>query len=498
MSQTAAPQKAGGRVLPTLNQDGTRRWIRPKPAYGKWWRRRQIVAYALMAIFFLTPHLRIFGKPVFLMDLPRRQFTLMGYTFLPTDTLLFMFTLAAGVVGIFLVTALWGRAWCGWACPQTVYLEFLFRPIERWFDGGYTGSRNLDKKGAWFTPRRMAKYATYLVLSVFVAHTFLAFFVGTDQLYSWVLSSPAAHPTAFIFVVVFTGIIWFNFTYFREQTCLIVCPYGRWQAAMIDRQSTIVAYDYMRGEPRAYATKDRSADAGDCIDCGACVQTCPTGIDIRNGLQMECVHCTQCIDACDDIMIRIGKPTGLIRYSSQDEIAGAPRQLLRMRTVLYPVILAVLVGGLSLALAFKQPADLTVLRGLDGPFATESDGRISNQIRVKLTNRRSEAMAYTMTVNGLAESGLPPTAVTVVAPENPLRVDGGATRTTSLFILLPAEAFTNGERWITLSVSDQLGYHEQVRYRLLGPADAAAAAGGTGAPGAAGASGAADSSGAPQ
>ncbi len=160
MSTTAAPPGLGRRVLPTLNEDGTRRWIRPKPSHGKWWRRRQVVAYFLMAIFFAAPHLRLFGKPVFLMDLPRREFTLMGYTFLPTDTLLFMFSLGSLVIGIFLVTALWGRAWCGWACPQTVYLEYLFRPIGRWFDGGYTQSRALDKQGAWFTPRRLGKYIT--------------------------------------------------------------------------------------------------------------------------------------------------------------------------------------------------------------------------------------------------------------------------------------------------------------------------------------------------
>lgn len=422
-----------------------------------------------MAIFFAAPHIRLFGKPVFLMDLPRREFTLMGYTFLPTDTLLFMFTMASGVIGIFLITALWGRAWCGWACPQTVYLEFLFRPIGRWFDGGYTQSRALDKQGAWFTPRRLGKYITFFLLALFVSHTLLAFFVGTDQLYSWMVHSPAAHPSAFFFVVVFTGIVWFNFTYFREQTCLIVCPYGRWQSALIDRQSVIVAYDYNRGEPRAHATRTRDPNAGDCIDCGACVQTCPTGIDIRNGLQMECVHCTQCIDACDDIMVKIGKPTGLIRYSSQDAIAGKPRHLLRLRTVLYPAVLAILLGGLGTAMYLKEPADLTVLRGLDAPFATEADGRISNQIRVKVTNRRGADMAYSIVLDGLATTGVAPQEITVIAPENPLRVKSGDTRTTSVFVLLPARAFTNGERFITITVSDQQGYHESVKYRLLGP-----------------------------
>ncbi|MFN8980096.1 MAG: cytochrome c oxidase accessory protein CcoG [Gemmatimonas sp.] len=473
MNTTAAPPGAGRRVLPTLNEDGSRRWIRPKPSHGAWWKRRQVVAYVLMAIFFAAPHIRLFGKPVFLMDLPRREFTLMGYTFLPTDTLLFMFTLGSGVIGIFLVTALWGRAWCGWACPQTVYLEFLFRPIGRWFDGGYTGSRNLDKQGAWFTPRRLGKYVTFFLLALLVSHTMLAFFVGTEQLYSWMLNPPAEHPSAFFFVVLFTGIVWFNFTYFREQTCLIVCPYGRWQSALIDRQSLIVAYDYRRGEPRAHATRTRDPNAGDCIDCGACVQTCPTGIDIRNGLQMECVHCTQCIDACDEIMTKVGKPTGLIRYSSQDEIAGKPRHLLRLRTILYPAVLAILLGGLATAMLRKQPADLTVLRGLDGPFATEADGRISNQIRIKLTNRRGDPMAYTILLDSLVGGDVDTDDVTVVAPENPLTVDAGATRTTSVFVLLPARAFPTGDRMITITVTDERGYRESVPYRLLGPSNGA-------------------------
>ncbi len=428
-----------------------------------------MVAYALMAIFFAIPHLRIGGLPVFLMDLPARKFTLMGYTFLPTDTLLFMFAMGSLVIGIFLTTALFGRAWCGWACPQTVYLEFLFRPIGRWFDGGYTGSRNLDKKGAWFTPRRMAKYTTFFVMSVFVSHTLLAFFVGTENLYHWVLGSPAAHPTAFFLVTLFTGIVWFNFTYFREQTCLIVCPYGRWQAALIDRQSVIVAYDEKRGEPRALGTANRPEGAGDCIECGACVQTCPTGIDIRNGLQMECVHCTQCIDACDDVMTRIGKPKGLIRYSSQDAMAGKPRKLFRLRTVLYPAVLTITLGGLFTALLTKDTADITVLRGLDAPFLEDADGRISNMMRIKIANRGTTNAQYTIVVSGLESAGLQNSDVTIVAPENPLNIAGGATRSTSMFILLPKRAFTNGERNIMLTISDGHSSTQEIPYRLLGP-----------------------------
>ncbi|MCC6243617.1 MAG: cytochrome c oxidase accessory protein CcoG [Gemmatimonadaceae bacterium] len=470
---TSIHPKTSGRVLPTLNEDGTRRWIRPKPSHGKWWDRRRIVAYALMAIFFLAPHIRLFGKPIFLMDLPRRQFTLMGSTFLPTDTLLFMFVLGSIIIGIFLLTAFFGRAWCGWACPHTVYLEFLFRPIGRWFDGGYTGSRNADKRGEWFTPRRIAKYITFFLMALWVSHTFLAFFVGTESLYGWITSPPSQHPTAFFFIVVFTGIVWFNFTYFREQTCLIVCPYGRWQSALIDRQSVIVAYDFNRGEPRAHATATRDPKAGDCIDCGACVQTCPTGIDIRNGLQMECVHCTQCIDACDDVMVKVGKPKGLIRYTSQDALAGKPRKLLRLRTVLYPLVLTILVGGLITTLVTKAPADVTVLRAIDAPFTEEADGRIANQIRLKVANRRDSEQRYTFVFEGIDGPDVDNSLVTIVAPENPMVIAGGETRSTSVFILVPRAAFANGQRNIRILFSDGKGYSETIPYKLLGPSTGA-------------------------
>ena len=426
-----------------------------------------------MLVFFAVPHLRFGGQPLFLMDLPHRTFILMGYTFLPTDTLLLMLVMASGVVGIFLITALFGRAWCGWACPQTVYLEFLFRPIGRWFDGGYTGSRNLDKKRKFFSPRRIAKYITFFLMALFVSNTLLAFFIGTDNLYRWMLSPPSEHPTAFFLVSLFTGIVWFNFTYFREQTCLIVCPYGRWQAALIDRQSVIVAYDEKRGEPRMLGTTNRPADAGDCIACGSCVQTCPTGIDIRNGLQMECVHCTQCIDACDDVMVRVGKPKGLIRYSSQDAMAGMPRKLLRMRTVLYPAILVVMVGGLLVALITKDKADVTLLRGIGAPFSEEADGRIANQIRIKIANRGHDEAEYSIAVSGLTEAGLLSREVVIVAPENPMKIAGGETRSTSMFIVVPRRVFVRGERDITLTVSDGKSVMQQLSWRLLGPSEGA-------------------------
>ncbi len=454
---------AVGRVLPTLNEDGSRRWIRPKPSHGSYLKVRRVVAYGLMLVFFLIPHLRMGGKPLILLDIPRRQFTLFGTTFLPTDTMLLMLLLASIIIAIFLMTALFGRVWCGWACPQTVYMEFLFRPIERLVEGGRSGSLVLDKQRSHFHPRRLLKYAIYAVLAVFLAHTFLAYFVGTEALAQWVRRSPADHPTSF-FVMAGTALAIFgDFAYFREQTCLVACPYGRMQSVLLDRQSLIVAYDPTRGEPRMKG-KARPEGAGDCIDCGACVTTCPTGIDIRDGLQMECIHCTQCADACDEIMTRVNKPKGLIRYSSRELLEGHKRHLIRPRTVLYPLALALFLGAFTYALATRDAADVTVLGGQGEPFTRQADGQIANQLRVKIANRTHDDHDYRIEVVGA-------TGGSAVVPQNPLRVATGQSAETPLFVLLPRSVFHDGEHRVTVRVSDGAGFSTDVPYRLVGPQD---------------------------
>jgi len=454
---------AVGRVLPTLNEDGSRRWIRPKPSHGSYAKVRRVVAYGLMLVFFLIPHLRMGGKPLILLDIPRRQFTLFGTTFLPTDTMLLMLLLASIIIAIFLMTALFGRVWCGWACPQTVYMEFLFRPIERLVEGGRSGSLALDKQRSHFHPRRLLKYAIYVVLAVFLAHTFLAYFVGTEALAQWIRRSPADHPTSFLVMAGTALAIFGDFAYFREQTCLVACPYGRMQSVLLDRQSLIVAYDPTRGEPRMKG-KARPEGAGDCIDCGACVTTCPTGIDIRDGLQMECIHCTQCADACDEIMTRVGKPKGLIRYSSRELLEGHKRHLIRPRTVLYPLALALFLGAFTYALATRDAADVTVLGGQGEPFTRQADGQIANQLRVKIANRTHEDHDYRIEVAGATDGS-------VVVPQNPLRVASGQSAETPLFVLLPRSVFHDGEHRVTVRVSDGAGFSTSVAYRLVGPED---------------------------
>ena len=460
MTAPAAPAAAPHRVLSTLNQDGSRRYLRPKPSAGKFLARRRIVAYVLMLVFFLIPYLRLGGKPLILLDLPHRNFVLFGTTFLPTDTLLFMLLFVSVAIAIFLLTALLGRVWCGWACPQTVYLEFLFRPLERLLEGGRSGTLQLDRKGG-IPSRRLLKYAVYAVLALFLAHTFLAYFVGVEQLAVWVRRSPAEHPTSFLVMAGTAALIFFDFSWFREQTCLVACPYGRLQAVLLDRQSLIVGYDQRRGEPRGKHLKQRTAAAGDCIDCQACVLTCPTGIDIRDGLQMECIHCTQCADACDAIMRRIGKPVGLIRYGSRDGFEGQPRHLLRPRVVLYPLALAVALGVLGFNLATRQDAEVTILRGTD-PFTLQAGGKVVNQIRLKVRNRGAAGQRYSIVLLGADQALL-------ITPSNPLPVAAGQTVTTTIFVILGAEGFHDGERKIAFRIRDGAGFSGDFEYELVGP-----------------------------
>jgi cytochrome c oxidase accessory protein FixG len=312
----------------------------------------------------------------------------------------------------------------------------------------------------------MIKNVVFGFVSIFLAHTFLAYFVGVNTLLRWMTGPPGEHWGAFLVASAVAGLMFLDFGVMREQVCLVACPYGRFQSVLLDRRSLIVGYDARRGEPRGLVRERKEAGGahGDCIDCAACVITCPTGIDIRDGLQMECIHCTQCIDACDVVMEKTGRPKGLIRYGARDEFEGKPRRILRPRIVIYPLIMVFVWGGLVYALAHRGSADVTVLRGIGAPYGVLPDGQISNQLRVKIVNRSPEERRYTISIDDAED-------LTLVSPDNPLTVGPGASATASVFVMARAKSIARGLREIEVEVKDDAGFEKKTHYRLLGPED---------------------------
>lgn len=462
------------RVLSTLNADGSRRWLSPRPSPGRWLNRRRAVGYSLIALFVALPHLRVRGRPPLLLDVVHRELTIAGLTLYPTDTLLLALLILIVFVSVFLLTSLLGRVWCGWMCPQTIYLELVFRPIERLFEGG---SGRAARTEGW---RKPAKLAAYLLLSLWLAHTFLAYFVPTTELYGWMARSPLAHPVSFLLVLAVTGLMLFDFGVFREQTCIVACPYGRLQSVMLDLDSVIIGYDRARGEPRGRGKRASRADValplleagssgdaaqrrGDCIDCRMCITTCPTGIDIRDGLQMECVNCTQCIDACDAVMDKIGLPRGLIRYSSQRMLEGHNGRLLRPRVLGYAAIILLLVGAFALVLSMRGSFHAAVLRGPGMPFTVMGDGFVGSPIQLKIHNRSDGDRRYSIDLIGVEGGQL-------VTEHRPAVVRPGQRFSEPMLLRLPRAAFTSPRIDVALRITDDLGATRDLPYRALGPA----------------------------
>lgn len=449
-------------VLTTLEKDGSRRWLFPKLSRGYYWRVRQLVGFLLIAVFVIIPHLKSNGKPLFLLDITQRKFILFGTTFLPTDTLMMALLMVSLFLGIFLLTAIFGRVWCGWACPQTVYLEFVYRPIERFFLGT-TGRGGVPSKkvAPW---RYAAMYFTFFVISLGLAHTFLAYFVGVDRLQVWVTQSPLEHPGPFVVMAFTTVLMMFDFCFFREQMCLIACPYGRFQSVLLDRNSLIVAYDRNRGEPRGHVSKSLPVvdnQLGDCVDCGLCVKTCPTGIDIRDGLQMECIHCTQCIDACNDVMTRVNRPLGLIRYSSQNQVDGQKSSMIRARVVIYPLMLTIFLGLFFWNLSQLKSFNATLLRNFGLPFTVTEEGLIANSLRIRIVNRLETEDQFTISVVS------PPEVKMDV--ENPVTIAADKDQMVSVYVTAPKSSFKVGQISAEFLIQSQAGDQRKVQCLLLGP-----------------------------
>ncbi len=378
-----------------IDKKGNRVWIYPKKPKGNFHRARAWVASFLILLFMAIPFIKVGGQPFLLLDIFNRHFIIFGLAFWPQDFYLFALTFLTVIVFVVLFTTVFGRIWCGWACPQTVFMEMVFRKIEYLIEGDANSQKKLNNSD-WSGEKIFKKGLKYFIfgaISFLIANFGLAYIIGVDEVLAGLQAGPIANPGGFIGILSFTAIIYFIFSYFREQACTYVCPYGRLQSVLLDKNSIIVNYDYKRGEPKGRLNKGEIAEGnGDCIDCGSCVRVCPTGIDIRNGVQLECVNCTACMDACDEVMTRISKPKKLIKYASLNQIEKGQKFKITPRIIAYSVVLTFLLVLTGSLLLTRSDVEATILRASGSLFQELPNGNVSNLYNAKIINKTFEDM----------------------------------------------------------------------------------------------------------
>ncbi|MCS7052582.1 MAG: cytochrome c oxidase accessory protein CcoG [Ignavibacterium sp.] len=388
--------------LATVTKEGKRKWIFPKKPSGRFHNARVIVSIILLAFLIFAPFIKVNGQPLILMDFLNRRFILFSIPFGPHDFIIFALTLITFVVFIILFTVIFGRIFCGWACPQTVFMEMVFRKIEYWIEGDARDQIKL-KNAPWTAEKifkKLSKHSIFFAISFFISNIFLSYLIGMDKLIDIITDPPSKHLSGLIAITIFSGIFYFIFSYFREQVCTIVCPYGRLQGVLLDQDSIVIAYDYKRGEPRGKLRKGEDfTNRGDCIDCHLCVDVCPTGIDIRNGIQLECVNCTACIDACDSIMDKINRPRGLIRYASLKNIENKAKFKFTPRMTLYSVVLVILLTVLTVLLLNRSNYAITILRTRGTIFQEQPDNKISNLYDLNIVNKTFDNVRLNLRLN---------------------------------------------------------------------------------------------------
>jgi cytochrome c oxidase accessory protein FixG len=395
--------------LAILDEQGHRKTVHPADVEGHRLQARRIVSTLLMGLFIVLPWVRMGGEPVVKLDIPRRSFHLFGHVFNGQDGFLLFFVLTGIGFTLITVSAMFGRLWCGWACPQTVWLEGLYRRIERVIDGPANERRALED-APWTTKKvgkRALKWGAWLAISLFLGHTFVAYFVGAYELVGYLTEGPAEHMGAFVGAMGLAGAMMFDMAWFREQTCIVLCPYGRLQSVLTDEDTLVIGYDKQRGEPRGKASDPHN---GACVDCRRCVQVCPTGIDIRNGLQLDCIGCGQCADACDTVMVKIGRPKGLVRTDSLRGLRDDQRRFLRPRLAAYAVAGAVGIVVSTTALYTRVPVEANVLRLPGAPYVLDDTGTVTNPLMLHLVNKTGDRLPVVIRVASPADlsSTLPP------------------------------------------------------------------------------------------
>lgn len=438
--------------LATADKEGRRRWLFPRKPQGRFYQARTLLSWFLLALMFAGPFLRVQGQPLLLLNFVQRKFIILGHIFWPQDMFISAVTLLVFLTGIIVFTAAFGRLWCGWTCPQTVLMEMVFRKIEYLIEGDAGAQRALAQ--APWSPgkllKKLGKHAVFFALSFVVGNTLLAYFIGIEQLSKIVTDNPANHLQGLGFMILFTLVFYAIFARFREQACTFICPYGRFQSTLLDENTIVVAYDYKRGEERGPLRRQqtveqrKTAGRGDCIDCHQCVSVCPTGIDIRNGTQMECVHCTACIDACDKVMAKVGLPRGLIRYASLNGIEKGQRLRFTPRLAGYSVLLLALITFWTFLVFTRSDVQATLLRAQGALFQQMPDGRFSNLYTIRVVNKTSRPLPI--------ELKLEKPAGDLQVLGSDLRVPAANLAETSVLIELDQQQMRSGKTPLTVGV----------------------------------------------
>ncbi len=448
----------------TINEDGSRNFLHPADVKGRWQNIKNATWTFLVAVYVLMPWILIDGKPMVHIDLPNRSAHLFGATFTNQDFYLAFFLVSGVGFTLFVLTSLFGRIWCGFACPQTVFMEGVVRRIERWIEGprNVRIRRNLGPWSGDKAWRKLIKHALFLAISYLIAHVFLSYFIPVRELLVVVRSNPEPHSAAFFWSMFWTGVMYFNYAWFREQTCLIVCPYGRLQSALIDDDTVIIGYDENRGEPRAKGVDE----GGDCIDCFRCVEVCPTGIDIRNGLQMECVGCSNCIDACDDIMRRIDKKPGLVRYDSKSGFEVGKRRLIRPRVFIYLALGLIGLTLFTLKAGQRDPFHANALRSKGLPFVLE-ETTIRNLYSLHVQNKTAVKATYRIAPHPESVAAHPELEFIIAQKE--LTLESLADGEAPIFATLPRDVYSGSFDFQFLVTDIATNSERAVTVRFRGP-----------------------------
>jgi len=456
-------------TIGTVDAQGKRVWIHPKKPGGSLHSKRIVVTIALLSLFFAGPFLTIGGQPFLLLNVFERKFIVFGQAFWPQDFMLLALVLLAFFVFIILFTVVFGRVWCGWACPQTLFMEMVFRKIEYLIEGNANDQRKLNS-APWTGSKifkKGLKQFIFVLISILIAHTALAYLIGVKETIKIVTASPAENMAGFLGLLGFTAVFYGVFAWFREQACIVACPYGRLQGVLLSKESIVVAYDWIRGEPRGKIKKHQNQLVeqvmGDCIDCKLCVHVCPTGIDIRNGTQLECVNCTACIDACDDVMVKIHKPKGLIRFASYNSIQNGIQKLLNGKVIGYSIVLLVLLGILGFALSTRSDIELTLLKAPGTIYQKTDDGFITNLYNIEFVNKTFDPVSLE------ARMESPQGAILTKVGDQHVDIPAEGILKGVYFVKIPATSITEMKTPIAIGIYQNGNKIETLEAKFIGP-----------------------------